>query len=311
MIPAKDLRHSVTPFADAAVIIWGSGARYWVSAGVAIAAFGALNGYILVQGQVPYAIAKDKLFPPVFGKKNKRGVPVLGISTGSVLVSALMVMNYTKGLADQFKILILLSTLTVLVPYLFSSAAYLIIKLENKFQAEDFEACSIEFLIDHIMNKHHKISRENAVIIHDLAQVVAYEDGRISPETKELVSSLFLCLHDYLNILKKEEEILFPNICLSIRNNAKSERGQYPTFGFINHWIKEIKQDHETMAEYFRVFYKITNDYLLPGDASSSHRALFGKLREFEMDFILHSYFENNILFPRTIGEDEHCSEEK
>ena len=185
------------------------------------------------------------------------------------------------------------------------------IKLENKFQAEDFEACSIEFLIDHIINKHHKISRENAVIIHDLAQVVAYEDGRISPETKELVSSLFLCLHDYLNILKKEEEILFPNICLLIRNNAKSERGQYPTFGFINHWIKEIKQDHETMAEYFRVFYKITNDYLLPGDASSSHRALFAKLREFEMDFILHSYFENNILFPRTIGEDEHCSEEK
>src|SRR4030095_6580381 len=112
---------------------WGSGARYWVSAGVAIAAFGALNGYILVQGQVPYAIAKDKLFPPVFGKKNKRGVPVLGIATGSVLVSALMVMNYTKGLADQFKILILLSTLTVLVPYLFSSAAYLIIKLEKKF----------------------------------------------------------------------------------------------------------------------------------------------------------------------------------
>ena len=59
MIPAATLKHSVTPFADAAVLIWGHGAEYWVSAGVAIAAFGALNGYILIQGQLPYAIAKD------------------------------------------------------------------------------------------------------------------------------------------------------------------------------------------------------------------------------------------------------------
>ena len=133
MIPAKDLQHSVTPFADAAVIIWGSSARYWVSAGVAIAAFGALNGYILIQGQVPYAIAKDKLFPAVFAKANKKGVPISGIVIGSILVTALMIMNYTKGLAEQFKFLILLTTITVLVPYLFSTAAYIIIRLQNKY----------------------------------------------------------------------------------------------------------------------------------------------------------------------------------
>lgn len=133
MIPAKELQHSVTPFADAAMIIWGSSAHYWVSAGVAIAAFGALNGWILIQGQIPYAIAKDNLFPGVFGKQNKKGVPALGIIIGSVLVSVLMIMNYTKGLVEQFKFLILLSTLTVLVPYLFSTAAYVTIKIEKKY----------------------------------------------------------------------------------------------------------------------------------------------------------------------------------
>jgi APA family basic amino acid/polyamine antiporter len=132
MIPAKDLQHSVTPFTDAAVIIWGGTARYWVSAGVAIAAFGALNGWILIQGQMPRAIAKDKLFPLVFSKENKKGVPALGIIISSILVSVLMSMNYTKGLVEQFKFLILLSTLLVLVPYLFSTAAYIIIRLGNK-----------------------------------------------------------------------------------------------------------------------------------------------------------------------------------
>jgi APA family basic amino acid/polyamine antiporter len=133
MIPAKDLQHSITPFADAAAIIWGNGARYWVSAGVAIAAFGALNGYILIQGQIPYAIAKDQLFPRIFLQQNARGVPVTGIVISSVLVSVFIAMNYTKGLAEQFKFLILLSTLTVLIPYLFSAASYIIIRVQNKY----------------------------------------------------------------------------------------------------------------------------------------------------------------------------------
>lgn len=132
MIPAADLQHSVTPFADAAVLIWGEHSKYWVSAGVAIAAFGALNGWILIQGQIPHAISKDKLFPPLFAKENKKGVPALGIIISSILVSILMAMNYTKGLVEQYKFLILLSTLTVLVAYLFSSAAYILILMETK-----------------------------------------------------------------------------------------------------------------------------------------------------------------------------------
>ncbi|MBK8450054.1 MAG: amino acid permease [Saprospiraceae bacterium] len=132
MIPASELTHSVTPFADAAAILWGDQARYWVSAGVAIAAFGALNGWILIQGQIPFAVAKDKLFPPLFSKLNSNGVPALGIIISSLLVSILMVMNYSKALVEQYKFLILLSTLTVLVPYLFSSAAYIILKFGKK-----------------------------------------------------------------------------------------------------------------------------------------------------------------------------------
>ncbi len=133
MIPAKELVHSVTPFADAAAMIWGNSARYWVSAGVAIAAFGALNGWILIQGQVPFAVAKDKLFPAIFTRQNKKGVPIGGILIGSILVSIVMTMNYTRGLVEQFRFLILLSTLTVLVPYLFSSLAYITIRIQKKY----------------------------------------------------------------------------------------------------------------------------------------------------------------------------------
>ncbi len=132
IISATSLQHSVTPFADAAEKIFGANARYIVSAGVAIAALGALNGWILIQGQIPYSIAKDNLFPSIFGKENSKGVPSAGVIIGSILVSFLMLMNYTKGLVEQFKFLILLSTLTSLVPYLFSTAAYMIILFRKK-----------------------------------------------------------------------------------------------------------------------------------------------------------------------------------
>ena len=132
IIPAATLQHSVTPFADAAVVIWGKGASYWVGAGVAIAAFGALNGWILITGQISSAIAKDKLFPAIFEKENKKGVPATGIIISSVLVSVFMMMNFTKGLVEQFKFLMLLTTITVLLPYLFSTGAYVILVNRQK-----------------------------------------------------------------------------------------------------------------------------------------------------------------------------------
>ena len=143
MIPSSQLQQSVTPFADAAVLLWGEASKYWVSAGVAIAAMGALNGFILIQGQLPYALAKDKLFPAVFAKTNNKGVPAIGMAISSVFISLIMSMNFTKGLAAQFKFLILLSTLTVLIPYLFSTAAYLIIRFQYSFKSAFQKAMAI------------------------------------------------------------------------------------------------------------------------------------------------------------------------
>ena len=134
IIPVSRLAHSATPYADAAVIMFGTSARYWAGAGAAIAAFGCLNGWILIQGQIPFAIAQDKLFPGVFGWTNKKGAPYVGIILSSVLISLFMMMNYTKGLVDQFKFLSLLATINTLIPYIFCAAAYIIIRFSKRQQ---------------------------------------------------------------------------------------------------------------------------------------------------------------------------------
>ena len=126
IIPPELLQHSSAPFADAAAIMWGEKARYFVAFGALISTFGALNGWILIQGQIPAAAAKDKMFPAVFGHENKNGMPARGLIISSMFASLLMSLNFSKGFVETFKFMILLSTLTALLPYLFSVTSYLI-----------------------------------------------------------------------------------------------------------------------------------------------------------------------------------------
>lgn len=126
------LQTSKAPFADAAASMWGEWARYLVAGGAVMSTFGALNGWILMQGQIPAAAAVDKLFPSVLKTENKFGSPYISIIAGSVFVSFLLLMNFSRSLADTYQFIILLSTMTVLVPYLFSAVSFSILAVRTK-----------------------------------------------------------------------------------------------------------------------------------------------------------------------------------
>ena len=132
VLPTDILQNSAAPFAEAGKIIGGEYAGYFVAAGAAISGIGALNGWILVLAQIPMAAAKDKMFPRIFKKENKNGAPILGLIIGSLLSSIVMLMNFSEGLVNQFTFMVNLTVLTCLVPYLFVSAAYIIILIERK-----------------------------------------------------------------------------------------------------------------------------------------------------------------------------------
>jgi len=132
ILPIEILQNSPAPFAEAGEIIGGEYAGYFVAAGAAISGIGALNGWILIVAQIPMAAAKDQMFPRVFKKENKNGAPIFALIIGSLLSSAVMLMNFSEGLVDQFTFMVNLTVLTCLVPYLFVSAAYIIILIERK-----------------------------------------------------------------------------------------------------------------------------------------------------------------------------------
>ena len=132
MLPAKKLTASTAPFADAARMIVGDWGYYLIAAGAIIAAVGALNGWVMMQGQIPMAAARDGLLPEALGKVNKHGVPAIALVVSSALVSILILMNFRHGLVDAFQIIVLIGTMTALVPYMLCAAGLMQLMVDRK-----------------------------------------------------------------------------------------------------------------------------------------------------------------------------------
>lgn len=132
VIPAPQLMHSTAPYAEAAKVMFGPWGSMLVAAGAAISCFGALNGWTLLQGQVPLAAARDKLFLQSFKKTTNNGTPVVGLLVSAVLITLLLLLTLNASLVKQFTVIILLATLATLIPYLFTAMAELILFIRNR-----------------------------------------------------------------------------------------------------------------------------------------------------------------------------------
>lgn len=131
VIPATELKESSAPFADFASILFGQPGKIFIGIIAIISCFSALNGWILLQAQIPLAAAKDHLFPKKFGHVTSKGAPIFGLFASSCLVTVLLVLNYNKNLVDKFTFIISLATLAALITYLYSTIAEFVIYLNH------------------------------------------------------------------------------------------------------------------------------------------------------------------------------------
>jgi len=127
MIPAVVLQHSTSPFADAAMLICGRWGDWIIALGAAISCLGALNGWCLLQGHVAMAAADNKMFPAIFGKRNRFESPAAALIITSILISGLLLLTSSPNLIHQFDLIILLATLASLLPYFYTCMAQVII----------------------------------------------------------------------------------------------------------------------------------------------------------------------------------------
>lgn len=123
LIPGSQLKDSNAPFADLMRLFWGDWAAGAVALFVFISGFGALNGWILIQGEMPRVLAREKIFPQLFAHESRYRTPDYSLFITSTLVTIVMLMNYSGSMVNVFTFIILISTSAYLVMYLFCALA--------------------------------------------------------------------------------------------------------------------------------------------------------------------------------------------
>lgn len=125
LIPGSQLATSSAPFAEVVRLFWGDGVASVLAVFAFISGFGALNGWILVQAEMPRVLAKDGVFPQLFARESPHGTPGASLVITSGLVTVLTLMNYSRSMVQVFTFIILISTSTYLLMYVSCAVAAL------------------------------------------------------------------------------------------------------------------------------------------------------------------------------------------
>ncbi len=94
-----------------------------VAAFAAIAALGAINGYVLMQGEFLFALSRSGLLPAWFGSQNRFDVPIRASILSTLLASALVLVNFSRGLAGLFQFMLLVTTSVSILFYIAGALA--------------------------------------------------------------------------------------------------------------------------------------------------------------------------------------------
>lgn len=118
MLPAADVAKSNAPFELFVATFWAPGPAAFVALFAAISAIGALNGWVLVQGEVPRDMARRRMMPPWFAAADAKGTPRRALIVSSLFASALVLANSSRSMGGLFAFMALLSTCATLWLYL-------------------------------------------------------------------------------------------------------------------------------------------------------------------------------------------------
>ena len=92
---SRALANSPAPVADFLGRSFGPVAANAMALFAAVSALGALNGFIMLQGEMPWAMARGGVFPAWFAAETPQGTPARAHLVSGVLLSAVMLLNYT------------------------------------------------------------------------------------------------------------------------------------------------------------------------------------------------------------------------
>jgi len=121
LLPADAASASNSPFADAIARGWGEAGALFAALGIAISAAGYVNANVLVCGELGYSMALRREMPAFLARTIGENTPLNAQLTGTALASGLILANMSRGTADLFTFMALLTACATLWLYLASA----------------------------------------------------------------------------------------------------------------------------------------------------------------------------------------------
>jgi APA family basic amino acid/polyamine antiporter len=128
MLPQAVASASPAPFATFVARYWSAGPAALIAAFAVISCLGALNGWILMQGELARSMAERGMLPAWLAATDARCTPVRGLVVGSVIASLFALMNASRTMQGLFEFLLLLSTSASL--WLYLACAFAAVRLK-------------------------------------------------------------------------------------------------------------------------------------------------------------------------------------
>ena len=100
--------------------------------------------------------------------------------------------------------------------------------------------------------------------------------------------------------MMKEERVLFPFLAAMARAPLGSPI--VVPFGSVQHPIRMMEMEHETVGGLLAQMRELTNGFTPPKDACNTFVGLYHAFVEIERDTHEHIHVENNILHPRAVA---------
>jgi putrescine:ornithine antiporter len=143
IIPNTTLAASSAPFGLVFSYMFNPTVGNIVSLLSVIACVGSLLGWQFTNAQVSKAAADEGLFPKIFGKATKSGVPVAGMIIMLILELLLAVMTISPNLTSQFNVLLNLAVFINMVPYILSMTGAEALLRRNKVSEKEYKTAAL------------------------------------------------------------------------------------------------------------------------------------------------------------------------
>jgi regulator of cell morphogenesis and NO signaling len=164
---------------------------------------------------------------------------------------------------------------------------------------ENYQAWEPGFLINHIIDTHHKYVLTKIEEITGYAARVARVHGTNHPENVDIYHKFSELAHEMLEHMKDEEETVFPLILEVYQQRMKGEDVAGERREALRKQLALMEEDHEGAGGLMQTIRNLSNDFNPPADACTTYRILYQNLEGFEQDLHKHVHLENNILFKK------------